>query len=82
LYELASDLGFNTTVSDVGAFDNWKERYAMSFLGGTLGGGLFYGVNIYQNGKFHVDQTQDELIYLVRNGKTQDVLKTLDKWRD
>ena len=82
LYELASDLGFNTTVSDVGAFDNWKERYAMSFLGGTLGGGLFYGVNIYQNGKFHVDQTQDELIYLVRNGKTQDILKTLDKWRD
>ena len=57
MYELASDLGFNTTVSDVGAFDNWKERYAMSFLGGTLGGGLFYGVNIYQNGKFHVDQT-------------------------
>ena len=82
LYEFASDLGFNTTVSDVGAFDNWKERYAMSFLGGTLGGGLFYGVNIYQNGKFHVDQTQDELIYLVRNGKTQDVLKTLDKWRN
>ena len=82
LYELASDLGFNTTVSDVGAFDNWKERYAMSFLGGTLGGGLFYGVNVYQNGKFHIDQTQDELIYLVRNGKAQDVLKTLDKWRD
>ena len=82
LYELASDLGFNTTVNDVGAFDNWKERYGMSFLGGTLGGGLFYGVNIYQNGKFHVDQTQDELIYLVRNGKTQDILKTLDKWRD
>lgn len=81
LYELASDLGFNTTVEDVGAFKNWKERYGMSFLGGTLGGGLFYGVNIYQNGKFHVDQTQDELIYLVRNGKTQEVLETLDKWR-
>ena len=81
LYELASDLGFNTTVKDVGAFDNWKERYGMSFLGGALGGGLFYGVDIYQNGKFHTDQTQDELIYLVRNGKTQDVLKTLDKWK-
>lgn len=81
LYELASDIGFNTTVSDVGAFDNWKERYGMSFLGGTLGGGLFYGVNIYQNGKVHVDQTQDELIYLVRNGKTRDILDTLDKWK-
>lgn len=82
LYELSSDLGFNTTVQDVGAFDNWKERYGMSFLGGALGGSLFYGVNLYQTGKFDIDQTQDELIYLVRNGKTQDVLKTLDKWRD
>lgn len=80
LYEISSDLGFNTTVSDVGAFDNWKQRYGMSFLGGFLGGGLFYGVNVYQNGKFHVDQTQDELIYLVRNGKTAEVLETLDKW--
>lgn len=80
LYELASDLGVSTTVSDVGAFNNWRERYGMSFLGGALGGGLFYGVNTYQNGKFHVDQTQDELIYLVRNGKTAEVLETLDKW--
>lgn len=54
----------------------------MSFLGGTLGGGLFYGVNLYQNGKFQVDKTQDELIYLVRNGKTKEALKTLDEWRD
>ena len=81
LYELAGYLGFDTTVKDVGAFENWKERYGMSFLGGAIGGGLFYGVDIYQNGKFHIDQTQDELIYLVRNGKTQDVLKTLDKWK-
>lgn len=82
LYELASDFGFDTAVNNVGAFENWKERYGMSFLGGTLGGGLFYGVNVYQNGNFHIDQTQDELIYLVRNGKTNDILKTLDKWRD
>lgn len=82
IYELAAYLGYDTSVDKVGAFENWKERYGMSFLGGTLGGGLFYGVNIYQNGKFHIDQTQDELIYLVRNGKTQEILKTLDKWRD
>lgn len=82
LYELASDFGFDTAVNNVGAFENWKERYGMSFLGGTLGGGLFYGVNVYQNGNFYIDQTQDELIYLVRNGKTNDILKTLDKWRD
>jgi hypothetical protein len=32
-------------------------RYGMSFLGGALGGGLFYGVDVYQNGKFNVDTT-------------------------
>ena len=82
IYELAGDLGFDTATKDVGAWDNWQARYGMSFLGGTLGGGLFYGVDVYQNGKFQVDKTQDELIYLVRNGKTKEALKTLDEWRD
>lgn len=81
LYELAGELGFNTQAKDVGAWDNMAARYGMSFLGGTLGGGLFYGVDVYQNGKFSIDQTQDELIYLVRNGKTEEVLKTLDQWK-
>jgi len=44
---LAGDLGFDTATKDVGAWDNWQARYGMSFLGGTLGGGLFYGVNLY-----------------------------------
>lgn len=82
IYELAGDLGFDTAAKDVGAWDNWQARYGMSFLGGTLGGGLFYGVDLYQNGKFQVDKTQDELIYLVRNGKTKEALKTLDEWKD
>lgn len=81
LYELAGALGMDTTVKDVGAFKDWQKRYGMSFLGGTLGGGIFYGVNLYQNGKFNIDQTQDELIYLVRNGRTKEVLDTLEKWR-
>lgn len=82
LYELAGTLGFNTSVKDVGAWDNWQARYGMSFLGGTLGGGLFYGVDIYQNGKFQIDRTQDELIYLIRNGKTNEALKTLEDWKN
>lgn len=82
IYELAGDLGFDTATKDVGAWDNWQARYGMSFLGGTLGGGLFYGIDVYQNGKFQIDKTQDELIYLVRNGKTKEALKTLDEWRD
>lgn len=82
LYELAGELGADTSTKDVGAFDNWAARYGMSFLGGALGGGIFYGVDVYNKGSFHIDQTQDELIYLVRNGKTKEVLDTLKKWRD
>lgn len=82
IYELAGDLGFDTSTRDVGAWDNWQARYGMSFLGGTLGGGLFYGIDVYQNGKFQIDRTQDELIYLVRNGKTKEALKTLEEWKD
>lgn len=62
---------------DVGAFENAWSRYLMSGLGGAIGGGLFYGVDVYQNGKFRLDKTQDELIYLVRNGQTDKVLKEL-----
>ena len=81
MYEALGALGVDTQVKNVGAFKDGLKRYGMSFLGGTLGGGLFYGVNVYQNGKFHVDQTQDELIYLIRNNKTQEALETLEDWR-
>jgi hypothetical protein len=57
LYELAGDLGFDTTTEDVGAFKDWHKRYATSFVGGALGGGLFYGVNLYNKGSFNVDRT-------------------------
>ena len=81
IYELMGTLGVDTSVEKVGAFDNALARYGMSLLGGTLGGGLFYGIDTFKTGKFHVDQSQNELIYLVRNGKTDEVLKTLDNWR-
>ena len=81
IYEVLGELGFDTTVKKVGAFEEALPRYGMSFLGGTIGGGLFYGVHVYQNGKFHVDTTQDEIIYLVRNGRTKELLDTLEKWR-
>lgn len=81
IYELLGAMGVNTTVEDVGAWDDMLPRYGMSFLGGTIGGGLFYGVDVYNNGTFNVDHTQEELIYLVRNGKTNEVLKMLDNWR-
>lgn len=79
LYELAGSLGMDTGAKDVGAWDNILERYGMSFLGGFLGGGIYYGKDVIQNGKFQIDTTQDDYIYLVRNGKTQQALDALDE---
>lgn len=82
LYELAGDLGFNTSTDDVGAWENAFPRYGMSLLGGALGGGMFHAVEVAQNGHFKRDTTQDELIYLVRNKKTKDLLQELENWKE
>lgn len=82
IYELSGDLGFNTSTRNVGAWENALPRYGMSLFGGALGGAVFHGVNLVQNGKAQQDQQLDELIYLVRNGKTNEVLSTLEDWRN
>lgn len=79
LYELAGSLGADTSVKDVGAWDNMLERYGMSFLGGFIGGGVYYGKDVAKNGKFQIDTTQDDYMYLVSNGKTQQALDSLEK---
>ncbi len=85
LYEIAGEFSPNfinrSSITDVGAWENAKERYLMSLLGGTIGGGLFYGVDVFQRGSFKRDTTKDELIYLVANNRTQEALKELDKWK-
>lgn len=85
LYQIAGEFSPNfineSGITDVGAWENMKERYLMSLLGGTLGGGLFYGVDIFQRGSFKRDTTKDELIYLIANNKTQEALKELDRWK-
>lgn len=74
LYELAGSLGFNTAVRDVGAWNNALERYTMSLFGGMIGGGIFYGREVYASGNFHrpvkVDQ---DMASLVRNGYADDL---------
>lgn len=85
LYEIAGEFSPNfinrSGITDVGAWENAKERYLMSLLGGAIGGGLFYGVDVFQRGSFKRDTTKDELIYLVANNRTQETLKELDKWK-
>lgn len=85
LYQIAGEFSPNfineSGITDVGAWENMKERYLMSLLGGAFGGGLFYGVDIFQRGSFKRDTTKDELIYLIANNKTQEALKELDRWK-
>ena len=73
LGEIAGEFGI-ASQTDYGAFENPLERYAMSFVGGAIGGGMFGMIN-----KPTEKQSEQELIYLVRNGKTNDLLKEVDK---
>ena len=82
LYQLGHDFGL-TSQEDMGAWDNAGERYLMSLFGGAIGGGLFAGVDIIRNPKSTSDKnTQKELLHLVREGRTADILKELGKMRD
>lgn len=65
--------------TDYGAFENPFERYIMSFLGGSVGGGLFYGVEAYQKRNDpKIEEGENELIWLIRNHKKEDLMKELD----
>lgn len=81
IYEFAGELGFDTSTKDVGAWENMLPRYGMSLFGGALGGAVFHGVELAGKQNSQQSQQLDELIYLVRNGKTNELLSTLDDWR-
>ena len=72
LGEIAGEFGI-VSQTDYGAWENPLERYTMSFLGGAVGGAMFYGINGASNQK-----TEEEMIYLIRNGKTNELLKELE----
>jgi hypothetical protein len=82
LYQLAGEFGL-VSQKDVGAWENAGDRYLMSFFGGAIGGGLFYGVDAIKNPKSAVDiQYHRELMNAVRQGKTDEILEELGKLRD
>lgn len=81
IYEFAGELGYDTSTKDVGAWENMLPRYGMSLFGGALGGAVFHGVELAGKQNSQQSQQLDELIYLVRNGKTNELLSTLDDWR-
>ncbi len=87
LYEWASQLGYNTSIEDAGAWDNWFERYAMSLFGGMAGGGMFYGITKFNEAKDkqknpEAYNAEDEIIYLIRQGKKNDLIRELNKLHD
>jgi len=72
LYEQLGNLGI-TTVNNVGAWDNGLARYSMSFLGGALGGGIFYGAGVV-NGQYPITQADEDILFHIRNGKLNEYL--------
>ena len=78
LGELAGKMGYFSQ-SDYGAWDNAFDRYMMSFLGGAAGGGLFYGVELVQNRNQQSKETQNDIMYLLRQGKKQEIISELNK---
>jgi hypothetical protein len=63
--ELAGKLGYFSQ-TDYGAGENFFDRYAMSFLGGAAGGGLFYGAELVLNRNNKTSDIQNEITYLLR----------------
>ena len=95
-YEMLHNFGI-TTQANVGAFNydqnlngegkggyniaQLLSRYGMSFIGGTLGGGMFYGVGVLQGNNFHINKDSGNMLYLTREGKAEDMVNTIEQMR-
>lgn len=78
LGELAGRMGYFSQ-TDYGAWENLLDRYGMSFLGGAAGGGMFYGVELVQNRNQQSRELQNDIMYLLRQGKKQEIISELNK---
>lgn len=81
IYQLAGFLGADTSTKDVGAWDNALERYSMSFLGGAIGGGIFYAKEAFNGEQYKRDKSNDELATLIRNGHIGELRDEVEKLR-
>lgn len=79
LYELAGAFGVDTSVKDIGAWDNAFERYTMNFLGGAIGGGVFYGKEVWDGKKFHKPKLDEDIATLIRNGHVDELRNQLQR---
>lgn len=81
LGELAGRLGYFSQ-TDYGAWENMGDRYFMSFFGGAAGGAMFGGVEAWNNRNNSTKEFQNEITYLLRQGKKKDILQELQTLRD
>lgn len=81
LGQIAGQFGY-ASQTDYGAWENWFDRYAMNFLGGAVGGGIFYGVDVYQNRGRNAKELNNDMIYLIRNGKKDELISEIGKLKD
>ena len=80
IYQLAGYFGADTTLKDIGAWDNALERYTMSFLGGAIGGGIFYGKEALIDGKSYKQDSKNwEISTLIRNGHANELRAEIEK---
>lgn len=81
LGELAGRLGYFSQ-TDYGAWEDMGDRYLMSFFGGAAGGAMFGGVEAWNNRNNSTKEFQNEITYLLRQGKKKDILQELQTLRD
>lgn len=66
------------------AWENMVDRYGMSFFGGLIGGGInapFVSYKAIKSGtNMTYNQAVQEMIYMARNGKANDLHKAIDKY--
>lgn len=80
-FNMLSDLGWTSSGKKLDAWENAGDRYLMNFFGGAVGGALFYGVDLVQNGKRNNSDTKEELVYLLRNGNKKELLDEIENQR-
>lgn len=76
---------FTGNETRLSAFNDMASRYGMSFFGGALGGSIFQGINDIKMRKSYDSNNMEanqELIYLIRQGRGEEIYKALDKMRE
>lgn len=82
LYELAGQFGY-VSQTDIGAWDNSRERYLMSFFGGAIGGGIFGGIEAIKNPKTVSDKdSRNALLTIIRQEGSSKIIEELDKMKN